>query len=277
VWFAVAVYAHGTEVLHAVGSPWLRPRQALVEATRVFACSRYTAQILVDSVGVRPERIRVLNPGCDTTRFSPEVSPDAAARIVGDAERRRPILLSVGNLVERKGHDTVLRALPRLATRWPDLLYVIVGDGAFRPHLAALAHELGVERLVRFVGRADLTTLPSFYRLCDVFVMPSRFLPERNDVEGFGIVYLEAGASGKPVVAGRSGGTADAVVDGETGLLADPTSHENVAAALARVLENPAFAAELGRNARERIVKHFTWSTFAQKLRHEMTAMVRER
>ena len=271
-----AVYAHGTEVLQAVSGAWPRPRQALVAATRVFACSRYTAEILVDTVGVSPERIRVLNPGCDTVRFSPEVSPDAAARIVGDAERR-PILLSVGNLVERKGHDAVLRTLPRLATRWPALLYVIVGDGPFRPQLTALARELGVEHLVRFVGHADLTTLPAFYRLCDVFVMPSRFLRERNDVEGFGIVYLEAGASGKPVVGGRSGGSADAVVDGETGLLVDPASHETLAAAIARVLENPAFAAQLGRNARKRIVEHFTWSVFAEKLRHEMTAMVLDR
>jgi phosphatidylinositol alpha-1,6-mannosyltransferase len=182
--------------------------------------------------------------------------------------------LSVGNLVERKGHDLVLRALPQLKQRWPGLLYVIVGDGPFRPALEALAEQLGVASSVRFAGRVDSAALPAFYRLCDVFVMPSRLRAEHHDVEGFGIVYIEAGACGKPVVGGLSGGTEDAIAEGETGLLVDPGDANALAAALARILEDPGFARTLGENARRRAAAEFTWAAFAGKLRSELAAIV---
>jgi phosphatidylinositol alpha-1,6-mannosyltransferase len=264
------IYAHGNEVLHAASIAWDRPREALRNAALVVANSRYTARLLTENIDVDPDRIRVLHPGCDTQRFSPDVTPDEARRLLGDLGGRAPILLSVGNLVERKGHDLVLRALPQLKQRWPGLLYVVVGGGAFKPALEALAEQLGVASSVRFAGRIDSATLPSFYRLCDVFVMPSRLRAEHYDVEGFGIVYIEAGACGKPVVGGLSGGTEDAVVDGYTGLLVDPNDSAALAAGLARVLENPDWARELGDNARRRAVAEFTWAAFAGKLRSEL-------
>ena len=263
------VYAHGNEVLEAEKLPWPRPREALRAATRVIANSRFTANLLTDRIKVEPSCIRIVHPGCDTRRFSVDVSAEDA-RTVGNPHQRGPILLSVGNLVERKGHALVLRALPKLTRRWPNLVYVIAGEGPFRPSLLRLVGELGIERSVHFVGHVEPAALPSFYRMCDVFVMPSRFLEEHHDVEGFGIVYLEAGACGKPVVGGRSGGTADAIVEGETGLLVDPTDPDDVAAALARLLENPALAKRLGQNARERVLTEYTWEAFARRLRHEI-------
>ena len=264
------VYAHGNEVLQAEAFPWSRPGEALRAATRVIANSRFTANLLTDRINVDPSRIRIVHPGCDTRRFSVDVSAEDARRTVGNLGDRGPILLSVGNLVERKGHALVLRALPKLTQRWPHLVYVIAGEGPFRPSLGRLVGELGIERSVHFVGHVEPAALPSFYRMCDVFVMPSRFLEERHDVEGFGIVYLEAGACGKPVVGGRSGGTADAIVEDETGLLVDPTDPDDLAAALTRLLENPTLATRLAQNARERVLTEYTWEAFARRLRHEI-------
>jgi phosphatidylinositol alpha-1,6-mannosyltransferase len=267
------IYAHGNEVLDAASIAWDRPREALRSAACVVANSGYTARLLTEKIRVNPDRIRILHPGCDTKRFSPDATPDEARRLLGDLGGRAPILLSVGNLVERKGHDLVLRALPQLKQRWPGLLYVVVGDGPFRPALEALAEQLGVASSVRFAGRVDSAALPAFYRLCDVFVMPSRLRAEHHDVEGFGIVYIEAGACGKPVVGGLSGGTEDAIAEGETGLLVDPGDANALAAALARILEDPGFARTLGENARRRAAAEFTWAAFAGKLRSELAAI----
>jgi phosphatidylinositol alpha-1,6-mannosyltransferase len=267
------IYAHGTEILRAAANSWPRPRQALCAATRVFANSRFTARLLEEKIGVDPARIRILNPGCDTERFTPDVPTAAARRAVGDIGSG-PVVVSIGNLVERKGHDLVLRALPDLIKRWPDLTYVVVGDGPFRDRLLELARTLGVDRSVRFVGRVEPALLPSFYRLCDVFAMPSRFLPTHQDVEGFGIVYLEAGACGKPAIGGLSGGTSDAIVHEHTGLLIDPERPENFVQAATRILEDPSFAALLGRNARNRVVADFTWDAFARRVQNEIMEIV---
>lgn len=267
------IYAHGTEILQAAQNRWARPREALRAATRVFANSRFTAGLLSEKIGVDAQRIRILHPGCDTERFSPEATPDEARRLVGDLGDG-PIVLSVGNLVARKGHDLVLQALPTLTRRWPGLTYVVVGDGPFRSQLVALARALGVQRSVRFVGRITSEALPSFYRLCDVFAMPSRFLAQHQDVEGFGIVYLEAGACGKPAIGGLSGGTADAILHEQTGLLIHPEHPAAFVQAATRLLENPGFAASLGRRARDRIVAEFTWDAYVQRVRNELCEIV---
>jgi phosphatidylinositol alpha-1,6-mannosyltransferase len=183
-------------------------------------------------------------------------------------------VLSVGNLVARKGQDLVLQALPQLTKRWPGLTYVVVGDGPFRSQLVELARALGVERSVRFVGRVAPDALPSFYRLCDVFAMPSRFLAHHHDVEGFGIVYLEAGACAKPAIGGLSGGTEDAIVHEQTGLLIHPEHPDSLAQAATRLLENPSFAASLGQNARRRVVADFTWDAYVHCLRREITEIM---
>src|SRR5207245_756550 len=156
--------------------------------------------------GTPPANIEIVHPGCDVDLFRPrEVPVDIRQKLLGSRWRDQ-IILSVGNLVRRKGHDTVLRALPPLIKRIPNVTYLIAGDGPYRYELETLAMDLGVRERVLFLGRPTDEELPSIYSLCDVFAMPSREQTELCDVEGFGIVFLEASACRKPVIGGRSGG-----------------------------------------------------------------------
>ncbi len=260
------VYAHGNEILDAGQSEWERPRQSLRQASRVLAVSRYTAK-LVGKLGVAAERVEVLHPGCDVHTFRPlKPRSELRNRLLGTA-RRGPVILSVGNLVARKGQDMVIRALPQLLARVGDVQYLIVGDGPYRAELERLATELGVREHLTLAGRVPNDQLPDIYALCDVFALPSREQLDSCDVEGFGIVFLEANAAGKPVVAGRSGGIGDAVVDGKTGLLVEPENPEDIAAAIHKLVANPGMAARIAEEGSARVVREFSWEAVGERLR----------
>jgi phosphatidylinositol alpha-1,6-mannosyltransferase len=269
------VYAHGNEILGAARSEWEKPRQSLQQASRVLAVSRYTAG-LVEKTGVNPKRIEIFPPGCDTDTFQPR-KPDEELRrkLVGDANSER-IILSVGNLVSRKGHDMVIRALPRLLRTAGDVKYLIVGDGPYRGELENLASSLGVRERVLFAGRMTDDTLPRVYALCDVFVLASREQIDSCDVEGFGIVFLEASACGKPVVGGRSGGIGDAIVDGKTGFLVEPREPDCIADAIGQLLANPQLASRFGERGRACVVRNFSWEAVAARLRLILGNVVEE-
>lgn len=230
-------------------------RNTLRRASAVSTISSYTFERL-EKLGVAKQRIRLLYPG---------LNPEEWTRTAGVPELRsklgvegRKVILSISRLIPRKGQDTVLQALPAVLKAVPNALYVIVGDGPERGRLEQLAERLGVADYVRFVGSIPNTETQTYYRCCDVFVMPNRRMPN-GDIEGFGLVFLEANACGKPVVGGRSGGAVDAIVDGETGYLVDPTSPDEVAERLIRLLLDPALAARLGEQGRVRTVASFTW------------------
>jgi phosphatidyl-myo-inositol dimannoside synthase len=252
------VYAHGNDILSAIRNEWQKPRQVLGQAARVIANSRYTAG-LVEQAGVDPRRIEIVHPGCDIDRFQPRrIDPAARRAVLGDRSDMR-IVLTVGNLVERKGHDVAMRAMQRVIRRVPDTCYLIAGDGPHRAALEKLAGELGIAHRVVFAGRIASDQLPVYYNLCDVFLMPSRARLEQDDVEGFGMVFLEAGACGKPSIGGRSGGIADAIVDGKTGVLVDPGDPAQVADALETLLEAPTLAEKFGKQARDHVVTEHNW------------------
>jgi phosphatidyl-myo-inositol dimannoside synthase len=260
------IYAHGNEILDALASPWPKPRHSLAQASRVLANSRFTAA-LVEKAGADPARIEIVHPACDVNRFKPVTpSSELRAELVGSPERK-PVVLSVGGLMERKGHGMVITALPRLIERFPSLVYLIAGDGPCRSKLERLVIETGVSANVIFAGNVSDERLPDVYSLCDVFVMPSRPRIESDDVEGFGIVYLEANACAKPVVAGRSGGVPDAVIDGVTGFLVDPLSAEDIGSAIFRLLSSPELATRLGSQGRDRVLREFTWPQFVGRVR----------
>jgi phosphatidylinositol alpha-1,6-mannosyltransferase len=199
-------------------------------------------------------RIRVTHYGTDPSRFQPR---DATALRERLGLGSRPVLLTIARLVARKGIDTVLDALPRVLAAHPDAVYVIAGDGPEAESLKALSRRLGVERAVHFAGVVTDEELSLWYSLSDVFVMPSRSDPP--DVEGFGIVFLEAAACERPVVAARAGGIPDAVAHGVTGVLVPPGDAAALGAELAALLADPARRAELGRRGRERVLADFTW------------------
>lgn len=259
------IYAHGNELLDASNSGWRKPKVALLASSCVVACSRYTAG-LVRNMGLPNERIRVVNPGCDVERFfrMPVGEGDRARLTRGRAAAR--ILVTVGNLVERKGHDTVLKSLTLLRSRGHDVLYLIAGDGPNRAQLERLAASLGVLDRVVFLGRVAQADLPLLYSMADLFVMVSRERPDQSDVEGFGIVFLEASACGTPVVGGRSGGIEDAVVDDITGLLVDPVDAVQLARAIDLILSDRGLARRLGEAGMRRAVSEFSWSRHGKEI-----------
>ena len=173
----------------------------------------------------------------------------------------------------RKGHDVMIRALPQILKNIPDVCYLIVGSGPAKPMLEELTFSMGVQGNVIFLENVGDAELPSIYGVCDVFVMLSRANIEACDVEGFGIVYIEANACGKPVIAGKSGGIADAVVDGETGLLVPPDSPETLAESICRVLTHKEYAERLGQQGRERAIREFSWDAIADRVDRIMIAV----
>jgi phosphatidylinositol alpha-1,6-mannosyltransferase len=237
---------------------------ALLRAAQVvFAISQGTANTAVD-LGVTPERIRVIHPAVNPALATSKTPPKTVRQRHGLQGKK--CILTVGRLVERKGFDTVIRALPAILEVVPEAHYLIVGRGPVESGLKHLAADLGLEQHITFVGYVPDNELAAYYQTSDLFVMISREIPGKGDVEGFGIVYLEANLLGKPVVAGRSGGVADAVMDEETGLLVNPCDLGEVSAAVTRLLSDPALAHRMGETGRARVLSDFTGATAARRV-----------
>jgi phosphatidylinositol alpha-1,6-mannosyltransferase len=231
---------------------------ALRGASRVVTISEFSRRA-VEAHGVAAPGITVIRPGAVVVGAG-----QAVPRPSMSAGRR--VLLSVGRLVDTyKGHDMVIRALPLVLAKAPDTEYVIVGDGPLGQYLARLAESLGVAAAVRFVGQADDDEVDAWYRACDVFVLASRESGVSGGAEGYGIVFVEAGLRGKPVVGGRSGGVPDAVIDGETGLLVDPGDPADIADAITRLLTDPELADRLGRGGHRRVVEDLSWPEYTER------------
>lgn len=260
-------YVHGLELLRAAGEELRVLAGTLSGADLVVANSARVAR-LAEERGARPEALLVLAPAIDPARISP-LGPDLRVRWeVGD----RPLILSLGRLVARKGQDTVLRALPELLRQVPRLVYVIAGKGSDQARLEALAAELGVAAHVRFVGFVPEADLAAAYRSADVYAMIAR--EADDDVEGFGMTYLEANSAARPVVGGRSGGTEDAIVDGATGILVDPVDPQAAAKALLALLADPARGRAIGEAGRRRVESEMSRQAMVKTLlarleRHE--------
>ncbi|MDE0142212.1 MAG: glycosyltransferase family 4 protein [Caldilineaceae bacterium] len=191
----------------------------------------------------------ILYPGTHPDRFTPPAVPPAGP----------PVLLTVARLVPRKGIDIVLQSLPQLLDKWPHLQYWIVGNGPSRPSLAQMIQKLGVTNAVRFLEEVSDSELPQIYRRATVFVMPVRTDYHDGGVEGFGIVYLEASASGLPVVAARSGGAPEALIENETGLIVPPDDPAALTQALIRLLEDPDLRQRMGRAGRRWVETEMNW------------------
>lgn len=182
-------------------------------------------------------------------------------------------ILTVGRLVERKGHDVVIKALPLVLEKFPNVRYIIVGKGPMERGLKELVRSMVLNHSVEFCG--EVKNIDDYYQNCDVFVMPSRFIEKKGDVEGFGLVFLEANFFGKPVIAGRSGGISDAVIDGVTGLLVNPEDSTEIANAIIKLLENHELARKLGEQGRKRVLEEFTWEKAADVIERTMTGIKR--
>lgn len=269
------VYVHGKDLLkerRKGASRWIvraGTREILGHAAAIVANSTATAQLareILHALGQTKActRVHVVHPGADPCRFK--------AGVAGASEWRRQVagdgalLLSVARLVERKGIDTVIEALPAILDAHPSTTYAVIGTGPDLARLQELAQRMGVTEHVRFVGEVGEDALPMCYAAADLFMLPAREILIHDEVEGFGIAYVEAAASGVPSIAAGTGGVADAVVDGVTGVLVAPGSAASVATATIRLLDDTALRARLGRNARAAVERNLNWDRAAAEV-----------
>jgi phosphatidylinositol alpha-1,6-mannosyltransferase len=269
------IYFHGMDIEKAARKmerPGWRSRALraiLDDASMVFANSRDTMRRVIRS-GVPEEKIVSLSPGVDLDRFQPgaPASP-RAAQFAG-----RPVLLTVGRYAKRKGIDLVVRALPLVRREIPEAQLVILGRRQ-EENLAPLVRELGLDGAVHFFGEVEESELPDFYRAASGFVMPAYEEEDAASVEGFGIVFLEAAASGIPSIGGRSGGIEDAIVDGETGFLVEGRNVDDLAARMREILGCETRRRQMGEKARARVLAEFNWETRALRVANEVRRAAR--
>lgn len=252
------VCTHGVEVWEPL--PGLR-RSSLQKANLVLAPSQYTTDHVRTDQGVSPRRLRVLPWALD-----PQFEALATSAQKTPLPERYPqgqVILTVGRWLatERyKGMDTLITALPKLLPRWPDLQLVAVGEGDDRDWLQDLAEENGVNMHVHFLSGISYPQLAACYAACDMFALPSRG-------EGFGLVYLEAMACGKPVIGGAHGGAPEVIKDGVTGYLVQHGDAVQLATSIETLLANPEMAKEMGRRGKERVENEFRFNVFAKSLK----------
>lgn len=258
------VICHGLDLRNASRVPrkaWLA-RHVLRHADRIIVNSVFTHTLAVH-LGADQQKIQVVLPPIGVTPQLERPASIAPVRAEEGLHHAR-IIYSVGRLIPRKGFDTLIRAVALLQRSFPRAILAIAGDGPDRGRLEALARS---ERIaVRFLGDLSDAGLAAWYDACDVFALLPRELPN-GDVEGFGIVYAEAGAFGKPVLGTRSGGAAEAVIDGENGLLVPPNDPIAASAALATLLRDHELADRLGVSGARRARELFSEEQFAMRLR----------
>lgn len=258
----VIVYNHGEEL-----TTWGDGAKFRVmcftnnHADKVVANSDYTRDQLI-KIGVDPGKITLIYPGVDVQRFRSGLRFDDLLEDTGLVAGQK-LVLSVGRLSRRKGFDTIVYSLPALLEQGLDVHYVLIGIGDDRDYLVTLAADTGVADHVHLLGHVPSDDLPRWYNACDVFAMPNREI--NGDNEGFGMVFLEAAACGKPSVAGKDGGTGAAVIDGVTGLRVDGSSVPDVVHAIGRLLHENDYANELGIQGQLRAVEGFSWEAVARK------------
>jgi glycosyltransferase involved in cell wall biosynthesis len=276
------MYVNGGDLLReklksARGMKRAGTRRMLGNAAGIVATSRWVAELageVMDLVGIESmPPVGAFDLGTDPVRFHPsrDIRSLRSRWNVGDA----PIMLTVARLVPHKGQDSAIRALSALREDFPELRYVMVGDGHYESRLRDLARELGVEERIIFAGLLPESELAEAYATSTLYVGLSRVDREVN-VEGFGISFLEAAASGVPAVAGDSGGVRSAVRDGETGIVVSPEDIPSVAAAIAALLKDQARRAAMGAAARKAVEDHYNWDRVARDTR-EFTYQVIDR
>ncbi|MER6001697.1 glycosyltransferase family 4 protein [Nonomuraea angiospora] len=253
----VVMLTHGHEASWA-SSPGFRAvlRRIGEHADVVTYLGEYTRGRLV--AAVPPGKLVRLAPGVDVGQFRPD-APKAELGLDG-----RPVVVCVSRLVPRKGQDQLIRAWPRVLRSVPEAVLLLVGGG---PHRRTLERLAAGRESIRFTGTVPAASLPGYYAAADVFAMPCRTRWKGVDVEGLGIVFLEASATGLPVVAGASGGAPDAVRPGETGLVVDGEDPGEVAQAIVELLTDPDKARKMGAGGRDWIARDWAWEHVAARFR----------
>ena len=245
----IIIFTHGEEIsqaAHSLSADKNR-RMALDAADGIIAVSNYTTELLVQKYGVAEDKIFLSTNGVDLQKFSGTVDESFKQTL---AFPTGPTVFSCGRLVARKGFDTLIEAWPGIVKAVPDATLLIGGTGPMDAQLRKRVKELDLAANIRFLGHIKPDELSAYYGLSSVFAMPNRTMPD-GDTEGFGLVFLEASAMGTPSVAGRAGGTEDAVLDGKTGLLINSNDVSEVEKAIITLLTDDSLRNAMSQKALE--------------------------
>jgi phosphatidylinositol alpha-1,6-mannosyltransferase len=217
----------------------------------------------IAKISNQPQKFLQIAPGIDTQHFASKIARgDLIEKYRLDGRR---VIVSVGRLVHRKGQDELVKAMPKILEQFPDAILLFVGEGPIKQMLFNSAKQLGVLPKVVFAGRVSHHDLPDYICLGEIFAMPVRSRFSGLEVEGLGIVYLEASACGLPVIVGNSGGAVDAVLDKKTGLLVDGTKSDQIADAICELLANPERAKQMGAAGRDWVINNWQLSSWSEK------------
>lgn len=243
----------GRQALHRIGT----------YCDVVTYLGEYTRVRIQPALGSQPD-VQQLTPGVDVETFRPNV--DGSIVRVRHGLGERPVIVCVSRLVARKGQDSLIRALPAVRRAIPDAALLLVGSGPYHDELIEMTRRAGVSEHVVITGAVEDAELPAHYAAGDVFAMPCRTRRAGMDVEGLGIVYLEASAVGLPVVAGNSGGAPDAVREGETGYVVGGADQDALVARLVQLLANATLRAQMGAAGRSWVERDWRWEVLAERL-----------
>jgi len=255
---------HGHEVWWAKVFPFncaLRKIGTSVDSLTYLG--EFTQQAISKSLSkAAAQKMVKIAPGIDVDHFSPQDSTQLRKELKIDDKR---VIVSVGRLVHRKGQDHLIQAMPEILKRVPDAHILMVGQGPYLSHLKKLVQELNLVDHVSFIGRIQYAQLPQYICAGDIFAMPSRSRFFGLEVEGLGIVYLEASACGLPVIAGSSGGAPDAVLAGVTGKVVDGENNQEIAAGAIKLLQDLPASKAMGLAGREWIIENWRWEIWSDR------------
>ena len=275
------IVAHGVEVIESKANLRKRMRSLFIpvkrwvfkRAKKVLCNSQFTAIEVAKNCGVSTSKMGLVYAAIPDECFSP--GPKPAYLVDRYQLQGKNVIMTITRLVDYKGIDVTLSAVKLALEKIPNLVYLIGGVGEDVSRLRGLVEEYDLKKHVIFAGKIPGEELQDYYRLCDVFAMVSRNDYVTPNVEGFGLVYLEAAACGKAVIGGRSGGVSDAVEDGVSGILVDPLDKIALSEAIVSLFQNPEERERLGRLGRERVTKRFTSKSLALRILKEIEASVR--
>lgn len=260
----IVALTHGHEVWWSKVWPFTLAMKSISrQVNHLTYLGEFTRRAIAQSVTEQAAAAMVkIAPGIDTDHFSPVDASDLRNEL-GLAQKK--VIVSVGRLVHRKGQDVLIEAMPTILQSIPDAHILMIGQGPYRSYLENRVKSLGIQESITFIGRIGYQELPRYLCVGDLFVMPSRSRLAGLEVEGLGIVYLEASACGLPVIAGNSGGAPDAVLTSETGLVVDGTNAADVSAAVIELLKDPMRSKEMGIRGRDWIIQEWRWDIWATR------------
>lgn len=260
----IVALTHGHEVWWSKVFPFTVAMRSISRQVNTLTyLGEFTRNAISKSVTkVAAKSMVKIAPGIDTDHFSPQDARTLRSEL-GLTEKK--VIVSVGRLVHRKGQDVLIEAMPTIIPAVPEAHILIIGEGPYRSYLENRVKALGLQERVTFIGRIQYADLPRYICAGDLFVMPSRSRLAGLEVEGLGIVYLEASACGLPVIAGDSGGAPDAVLDGQTGLVVDGTQKSEVATAVVELLLDPDRSQAMGIRGRQWIIQEWRWEIWSAR------------